>query len=45
MFSKKPSIDVKKSTHKFLDNKRDALTSCKHLKIVLGEDKVFFSLV
>jgi hypothetical protein len=37
MFSKKPSIDLKKSTQKFLDGKRDIQTRFKHLKIVLGE--------
>lgn len=37
MFSKKASIDVKKSTQKFLDGKRDIPTRFRHLKIVLGE--------
>ena len=36
MFSKKASIDVRKSTQKFLDSKRDVQTRFKHLKIVLG---------
>ncbi|XP_046445727.1 ral GTPase-activating protein subunit alpha-1-like isoform X1 [Daphnia pulex] len=35
MFSKKASIDVKKSTQKFLDGKRDIPTRFRHLKIVL----------
>lgn len=37
MFSKKPNIDVKKSTQKFLDGKRDFPTRLRHLKIVLGK--------
>jgi len=46
MFSKKPSIDVKKSTQKFLDGKKDTPTRFKHLKVVLdnlevNESKVF----
>jgi len=36
MFSKKQSIDVKKSSQKFLDGKRDFPTRLRHLKIVLG---------
>jgi hypothetical protein len=41
MFSKKASIDVKKSTQKFLDGKRDIPTRFRHLKIVLGEFLTF----
>lgn len=37
MFSKKLSVDVKKSTQKFLDGKRDIPTRFRHLKIVLGK--------
>lgn len=40
MFSKKASIDVKKSTQKFLDGKRDIPTRFRHLKIVLGKHKL-----
>ncbi|ELW63174.1 Ral GTPase-activating protein subunit alpha-1 [Tupaia chinensis] len=36
MFSKKPHGDVKKSTQKVLDTKKDALTRLKHLRIVIG---------
>lgn len=39
MFSKKPHGDVKKSTQKVLDTKKDALTRLKHLRIVIGEEK------
>ncbi|XP_069882808.1 ral GTPase-activating protein subunit alpha-1 isoform X6 [Dipodomys merriami] len=35
MFSKKPHGDVKKSTQKVLDSKKDALTRLKHLRIVI----------
>ncbi|KAM4853739.1 ral GTPase-activating protein subunit alpha-1 isoform 7-T8 [Thomomys bottae] len=35
MFSKKPHGDVKKSTQKVLDAKKDALTRLKHLRIVI----------
>ncbi|XP_048218404.1 ral GTPase-activating protein subunit alpha-1 isoform X4 [Perognathus longimembris pacificus] len=35
MFSKKPHGDVKKSTLKVLDAKKDALTRLKHLRIVI----------
>uniref|UniRef100_A0A8D2CCZ6 Ral GTPase-activating protein subunit alpha-1 n=1 Tax=Sus scrofa TaxID=9823 RepID=A0A8D2CCZ6_PIG len=35
MFSKKPHGDVKKSTQKVLDTKKDALTRLKHLRIVI----------
>lgn len=38
MFSKKPHGDVKKSTQKVLDTKKDALTRLKHLRIVIGEE-------
>ena len=37
MFSKKPSVDVKKSSQKFLDGKKDTPTRFKHLKVVLGD--------
>ncbi|XP_031643842.1 ral GTPase-activating protein subunit alpha-1 isoform X3 [Oncorhynchus kisutch] len=36
MFSKKPHGDVKKSTPKVLDPKKDVLTRLKHLRIVIG---------
>lgn len=39
MFSKKPHGDVKKSTQKVLDTKKDALTRLKHLRIVIGEQR------
>lgn len=39
MFSKKPHGDVKKSTQKVLDTKKDALTRLKHLRIVIGEKR------
>ncbi|XP_043930069.1 ral GTPase-activating protein subunit alpha-1 isoform X4 [Protopterus annectens] len=35
MFSKKPHGDVKKSTQKLLDPKKDVLTRLKHLRIVI----------
>ncbi|KAL7862562.1 hypothetical protein SRHO_G00140030 [Serrasalmus rhombeus] len=37
MFSKKPHGDVRKSTQKVLDPKKDVLTRLKHLRIVIGE--------
>lgn len=37
MFSKKPHGDVKKSTQKVLDPKKDVLTRLKHLRIVIGK--------
>lgn len=39
MFSKKPHGDVKKSTQKVLDSKKDALTRLKHLRCVIGEER------
>uniref|UniRef100_A0A8C8CYN5 Rap-GAP domain-containing protein n=1 Tax=Oncorhynchus tshawytscha TaxID=74940 RepID=A0A8C8CYN5_ONCTS len=47
MFSKKPHGDVKKSTPKVLDPKKDVLTRLKHLRIVIenaesGDLKHFF---
>ncbi|XP_035465347.2 ral GTPase-activating protein subunit alpha-1 isoform X6 [Scophthalmus maximus] len=47
MFSKKPHGDVKKSTQKVLDPKKDVLTRLKHLRIVIenaepAELKQFF---
>lgn len=39
MFSKKPHGDVKKSTQKVLDTKKDALTRLKHLRCVIGEKR------
>ncbi|XP_051158588.1 probable Rho GTPase-activating protein CG5521 isoform X3 [Leptopilina boulardi] len=47
MFSKKLHVDVKKSTHKIQDVKKDSATRFKHLKIVLDnvdidEAKGFF---
>ncbi|TRY75961.1 hypothetical protein DNTS_033512 [Danionella cerebrum] len=35
MFSKKPHGDVRKSTQKVLDSKKDVLTRLKHLRIVI----------
>jgi hypothetical protein len=37
MFSKKLHADVKKSTLKIQDLKKDSATRLKHLKIILGE--------
>lgn len=37
MFSKKPHSDVKKSSQKVLDSKKDCLSRLKHLRIVLGK--------
>lgn len=37
MFSKKPHLDVKKSSQKVLDPKRDCLSRLKHLRNVLGK--------
>ncbi|CAB3248898.1 unnamed protein product [Arctia plantaginis] len=47
MFSKKPHQDVKKSTVKIQDSKKDSATRLKHLKIVLehfdiDESKTYF---
>jgi hypothetical protein len=36
MFNKKISIDIKKSTLKIQDTKRDSATRLKHVKIVIG---------
>ncbi|XP_036006703.1 ral GTPase-activating protein subunit alpha-1 isoform X6 [Fundulus heteroclitus] len=49
MFSKKPHGDVKKSTQKVLDPKKDVLTRLKHLRIVIENSeapdlKHFFDL-
>ncbi|XP_014851215.1 PREDICTED: ral GTPase-activating protein subunit alpha-1 isoform X3 [Poecilia mexicana] len=49
MFSKKPHGDVKKSTQKVLDPKKDVLTRLKHLRIVIEnseapELKQFFDM-
>nr|XP_054586125.1 ral GTPase-activating protein subunit alpha-1 isoform X9 [Nothobranchius furzeri] len=49
MFSKKPHGDVKKSTQKVLDPKKDVLTRLKHLRIVIENSeapdlKQFFDL-
>ncbi|XP_069391340.1 ral GTPase-activating protein subunit alpha-1 isoform X6 [Paralichthys olivaceus] len=49
MFSKKPHGDVKKSTQKVLDPKKDVLTRLKHLRIVIenaepAELKQFFDV-
>ncbi|XP_076027606.1 ral GTPase-activating protein subunit alpha-1 [Genypterus blacodes] len=49
MFSKKPHGDVKKSTQKVLDPKKDVITRLKHLRIVIenaesSELKQFFDL-
>lgn len=37
MFSRKGHADVRKSTQKALDPKRDVLTRLKHLRALLGE--------
>ena len=37
MFSKKAHGDVKKSSQKLLDPKKDAVTRLKHLRVVLGK--------
>lgn len=37
MFTRKPHGDVKKSTQKVLDPKKDVLTRLKHLRALLGE--------
>lgn len=37
MFTKKSHQDVKKSTVKIQDSKKDSATRLKHLKIVLGK--------
>lgn len=37
MFSRKSHADVRKSTQKALDPKRDVLTRLKHLRALLGE--------
>lgn len=37
MFTKKSHQDVKKSSVKIQDSKKDSSTRLKHLKIVLGE--------
>lgn len=42
MFSKKLHVDVKKSTLKIQDVKKDSTTRFKHLKIVLGENLITF---
>ncbi|CAG09859.1 unnamed protein product [Tetraodon nigroviridis] len=44
MFSKKPHGDVKKSTQKVLDPKKDVLTRLKHLRIVIGKFDPFLQL-
>lgn len=38
MFSKKPHGDVRKSTQKVLDARKDPLTRLKHLRVVIGEE-------
>lgn len=42
MFSKKSHLDVKKSTTKIQDAKKDLATRLKHLKIILGKVYVQF---
>lgn len=37
MFSKKPHGDVRKSTQKVLDTRKDPLTRLKHLRVLIGE--------
>lgn len=37
MFSRRSHGDVKKSTQKVLDPKKDVLTRLKHLRALLGE--------
>ncbi|KAH0620531.1 hypothetical protein JD844_021095 [Phrynosoma platyrhinos] len=38
MFSKKPHGDVRKSTQKVLDTRKDPLTRLKHLRVVIEMD-------
>ncbi|XP_078262685.1 ral GTPase-activating protein subunit alpha-1 isoform X3 [Rhinoraja longicauda] len=40
MFSKKPHGDVKKSTQKVLDPKKDVLTRLKHLRVVIENSEL-----
>ena len=40
MFSKKQTIDYKKSLQKFLDTKRDSFNRLRHLRVVLGPDLI-----
>lgn len=42
MFSKKNLVDVKKSTVKLQDPKKELATRIKHLKIILGEQSCIF---
>ena len=44
MFSKKLHADVKKSTLKIQDLKKDSATRLKHLKIILGELLIYYYL-
>lgn len=37
MFSKKNLVDIRKSTAKLQDPKKDLATRIKHLKLILGE--------
>lgn len=41
---KKPHSDVKKSSQKVLDSKKDCLSRLKHLRIVLGENMTYIDL-
>lgn len=38
MFTKRNLVDIKKSTAKLQDPKKDLTTRIKHLKIILGEN-------
>lgn len=42
MFSKRNQLDVKKSTSKIQDPKKDLATKIKHLKIILGKVSIEF---
>lgn len=38
MFTKRNLVDIKKSTSKLQDPKKDLTTRIKHLKIILGDN-------
>lgn len=42
MFTKRNLVDIKKSTSKLQDLKKDLTTRIKHLKIILGIFSVLF---
>lgn len=39
MFTKKSNIDIKKSTLKLQDGKKDSASRLRHLKTILGKNK------